>query len=77
MDYLRRRHAPICRHWFEQLEPGELNSGLLHIHASTPIQKNYLQRKCLEPFTDAAQSATGALLAVRFVDAEETDAPPA
>jgi len=71
MSYLTRRHAPICRQWFEQLQPGDLDAGLLNIHASTSIQKNYLQRKCLAPFTDAAQAATGALVAVRFVDAEE------
>ncbi len=76
MDYLRRRHASICRQWFEQLTPLCLDSGLLKIHTSNSVQRNYLQRKCLEQFTEAAQASTGALVAVRFVGDEEKDAPP-
>ena len=34
MEYLRRRHAPICRQWFEELEPLEMNSGLLKVHTA-------------------------------------------
>lgn len=70
MTYLRRRHAPICRQWFEELEPLEMNSGLLKVHTSNSVQQNYLQKKCLEQFTEAAQAATGALVAVRFVTQE-------
>lgn len=71
MEYLRRRHAPICRQWFEELEPLDLNSGLLKVQTSTSIQQNYLQQRCLEPFTEAAQNVTGALIAVRFVTQED------
>ena len=74
MEYLRQRHAEICRQWFfEELEPIALEGGLLQIHTRTPIQQNYLQKRCLEPFTDAAQHATGQLIAVRFVNGR----PPA
>jgi chromosomal replication initiator protein len=68
MDYLRRRHAPLCRQWFEDLEPFEINSGLLRIRTSNDVQRNYLQRKCLDQFNEAAQAVTGALVAVRFVN---------
>jgi chromosomal replication initiator protein len=68
MEYLRQRHAPICRQWFEELEPVGLDSGLLRIYTPSHVQQNYLQRKCLEQFNDAAQAATGALVAVRFVN---------
>ncbi len=71
MEYLRRRHAPICRQWFEALRPVGLDSGLLKIHTSNTVQKNYLQHKCLDQFTEAAQAATGALVAVRFVGDQE------
>jgi len=71
MHDLRERHAPICRQWFEELEPGPIDSGLLEIYTKNSIQQNYLQRKCLEPFTEAAQSVTGALVAVRFVSDEQ------
>jgi chromosomal replication initiator protein len=84
MDYLRRRHAPICRQWFESLEPLELDTGLLKVATSNGVQQNYLQKRCLEPFTEAAQSATGALVAVQFVtgessstEQERSDAEPA
>ncbi|MEM9253451.1 MAG: DnaA/Hda family protein, partial [Planctomycetota bacterium] len=68
MAYLRRHHAPICRQWFEQLEPLDLDAGLLRVRTAGVVQQNYLQKKCLEPFTEAAQAATGQLIAVRFVD---------
>ena len=67
MDYLREHHGPICRQWFEELEPIGIDSGLLEIQTSTNVQQNYLQNKCLDPFNEAAQHATGALVAVRFV----------
>jgi chromosomal replication initiator protein len=76
MDYLRRRHAPICRQWFEELEPLELNSGLLRIHTTNQVQQNYLQRKCREQFMEAAQATTGLLLTVRFVTGEDALNPP-
>ena len=65
--YLREKHAPVCRQWFEDLEPEKLASGLLEIRTGTAVQQNYLQKRCLEPFTEAAQQVTGQLVAVRFV----------
>lgn len=67
MNYLRGRHAPICRQWFEELRPVSLDSGLLKVSTNSPVQQNYLQKKCLDQFTEAAQATTGVLLAVRFV----------
>ena len=66
--YLQRQHTPICRQWFDRLRPGELNGGLLTIHASNTIEKNYLQKQCLSQFTEAAQVITGALVGVQFAD---------
>ena len=71
MQYLRHRHAPICRQWFEQLEPLTLDSGCLEVKTATSVQQNYLQNRCVDQFTEAAQAVTGKLIAVRFVsDAE-------
>lgn len=67
MAYLREHHGPICRQWFEELEPVGMDSGWLEIQTATNVQQNYLQNKCLEPFNDAAQHATGALVGVKFV----------
>ncbi len=71
LGYLRQKHAPICRQWFEDLKPLSLEQGLLQIRTTTPVQQNYLQKKCLDPFTEAAQAITGNLVAVRFVNGEE------
>jgi chromosomal replication initiator protein len=74
MEDLRTRHAPICRQWFEELEPGPINSGLLEIYTRNSVQQNYLQKKCVDQFTEAAQAATGALVAVRFVSGDQRPA---
>jgi chromosomal replication initiator protein len=71
MEYLRQRHAPICRQWFEELKPINMDSGLLQVCTSNSVQQNYLQRKCLDQFTEAAQAVTGKLVAVRFVDGQQ------
>lgn len=73
MDHLRQRHAPICRQWFEDLEPAELSGGLLQIRTNNAIQQTYLQRKCVAQFTEAAQSATGALVAVTFISSDQVE----
>lgn len=68
LDVLRERHAGICRQWFvDDLQAGNLVGGLLDIHTATPVQQNYLQKRCLGPFNEAAQAVTGQLVAVRFV----------
>lgn len=67
MDYLRRKHPALCRQWFDDLRPLELQGGLLRVYSSNPVQQNYLQKKCIEPFNEAAQAVTGALVAVQFV----------
>ncbi|MAE67099.1 MAG: chromosomal replication initiator protein DnaA [Phycisphaeraceae bacterium] len=80
MLYLRRQHAPICRQWFEELRPGSMDGGLLTIHTTTNVQRNYLQKQCSRQFTEAAQAATGKLVAVQFDDrpiGPATAEPPA
>ena len=68
MDYLRRRHGPICRQWFEQLEPVELEAGLMQVRTANSVQQKYLQGQCRAQFTEAAQAVTGNLVAVHFVN---------
>ncbi|MEX0885929.1 MAG: chromosomal replication initiator protein DnaA [Phycisphaeraceae bacterium] len=77
MDYLRRRHAPICRQWFEQLEPVEFDSGLMQVRTANRVQQKYLQGQCRDQFTEAAQAVTGNLVAVHFVDDTATGEGPA
>jgi len=71
--YLRRHHADICRHWFDEIEPLEIDGGVLRLLVTEPVRLRYLQRSCIQPFTEAAQAATGRLLAVRFVGSDGAD----
>ncbi len=72
MGYLRDKHAPICRQWFEALEPERLDGGLLQVRTQSKVHQTYLQKSCLEPFTEAAQQVTGQLVAVRFLNGDAT-----
>ncbi|MEY3143199.1 MAG: Chromosomal replication initiator protein DnaA, partial [Planctomycetota bacterium] len=67
IDYLRKNHPDICRHWFDDIEPSEIRDGVLRLVVREPVQLRYLQRCCGTHFTEAAQNVTGRLLVVRFV----------
>jgi len=71
VDYLRKNHADICRHWFDDIEPSEIRDGVLRLVVREPVQLRYLQRCCGTHFTEAAQNVTGRLLVVRFVSPED------
>jgi len=76
--HLRSNHPSMCRHWFDDIEPLEISGGTLRLLVKEPVQLKYLQRCCVEQFTEAAQSVTGRLLAVRFVgDADLVEGHPA
>jgi chromosomal replication initiator protein len=67
----------MCRHWFDDIEPIDLTGGVLKLLVRELVQLRYLQQRCLSQFTEAAQAATGRLLAVRFVgEADLTDPEP-
>ena len=68
--YLRRHHPEICRHWFDQIKIAGVEGGLLRLVVDEPVRLKYLQRACVALFTEAAQSASGRLLTVRFVASE-------
>jgi chromosomal replication initiator protein len=65
--YLRRNHPEICRHWFDRISVLGVEGGLLRLLVDEPVRLKYLQRTCVAAFTEAAQSVTGRLLAVRFI----------
>ncbi|MEM7228857.1 MAG: chromosomal replication initiator protein DnaA [Planctomycetota bacterium] len=71
---LRQNYPNMCRHWFEDIEPIDINGGTLRLLVREPVQLRYLQRCCVDQFTEAAQAVTGLLLAVRFIgEAELTE----
>ncbi|MDG2424121.1 MAG: chromosomal replication initiator protein DnaA [Phycisphaerales bacterium] len=57
----------MCRHWFNEIEVIELSQGTLTLLVKEQVRLKYLQRCCVEQFTEAAQASTGRLLAVEFV----------
>jgi len=76
LSHLRRNHSELCRHWFDDIELIDLNAGTLRVLVREPVQLKYLQRQCVQQFTEAAQAATGRLTAVSFVDEDEARAEP-
>lgn len=77
LSYMRRAQPEICRQWFEHLEPLEVVSGVLYVRAHSTQHRDYLNRACLKPFNEAAQSATGRLISVRFLGPDEDPPTPA
>ena len=75
MSYLNTNHSGLWRKWFEELEPLAMDAGLLQIRTDTSMRCDFLQKKCLEPFTEAAQQVTGRLMAVKFVHQPAPAAP--
>ena len=58
LAYLRKHNPDICRHWFDHIDYMEIESGVLGLLVTEPVQLRYLQRKCTEVFTAAAQAVT-------------------
>ncbi|MSR29489.1 MAG: chromosomal replication initiator protein DnaA [Phycisphaerales bacterium] len=70
--FLRKNHPEVCRHWFDDIEPIGVDTGVLKLLVTEPIRRQYLQRSCSPQFTEAAQAVTGQLLAVQFVGESDT-----
>jgi chromosomal replication initiator protein len=69
----------MCRRWFDDIEPLDLANGTLKLLVREAVQLRYLQRRCRQQFTEAAQAVLGLLVAVRFVgeeDAQPSDGVP-
>ena len=74
LKYLRANKPELCRQWFEEIEPSGLGSGVLRLRAHSAVHRDYLQRQCVGPFQEAAQSVTGRLLSLKFLGPDD-DAP--
>ena len=57
----------MCRRWFDDIHVVGIVDGSVHLRINEPVQLKFLQRCCNQQFVEAAQSATGHLLGVRFV----------
>ncbi len=79
LSHLRAEHPAVCRAWFADLHPLGVGSGSFGIRVASPHHLDYLRRICLDAFNDAVRTATGQLLAVRFLaqgEAWDSDGPP-
>jgi chromosomal replication initiator protein len=64
---VRNQHPNLNRVWFDELTAFEIGNGtIVQIRTSNLPQYNFLQTQCQQPFTAAAQAATGRLVSVLF-----------
>jgi chromosomal replication initiator protein len=75
LAHIRLHHSELVRNWFDQLWIHEFDRGQLVI--ATPIASHlqYLQSACAGAFVQTAQTITGLLVTVEFLQAEEMAAP--
>jgi chromosomal replication initiator protein len=66
LQAVRTQHPTLHRLWFDQMSPRQLTNGIIQVTVATPAQLNFCQNQCQQPFTAAAQQATGRLVAVSF-----------
>jgi len=66
LQSVRQQHPSLNRTWFDQMVPRQLTNGVIQVTVSTPAQLNFCQSQCQQPFTSAAQMATGRLVVVSF-----------
>lgn len=75
LAHLRRHHTAISRQWFEDLTPLGIVRGTFLLRAVSGVHREYLAKTCGSAFMEAAQAASGHLLAVRFLGPEEDIVP--
>jgi chromosomal replication initiator protein len=73
LAYVRSHHAPVCRQWFDEIEPLGVSDGAFTARVPRVVWRDYLDRECAHAFTAALQAVTGELGAMRF----ETRSAPA
>src|SRR6476469_5897135 len=66
LQNVRNQHPSLNRVWFDQMVPRQLTNGVIQVTVVTPAQLNFCQSQCQQPFTAAAQTVTGRLVAVSF-----------
>ena len=48
LAYLRSHHGDMCRHWFDDIEPLDIEGGVVRLLVHEPVQLRYLQRCCVQ-----------------------------
>ncbi len=76
LAYIREHNDSIVQPWFNSLEAVQLDNGVLEIQADSPVHEEYLQKQAKEAFARAAQTLTGRLVGVRFVNGQGQNEAP-
>lgn len=71
LAHLRQHYPSMCRQWFHELVPLGISGGALEMRTSTVLHRDYLRRQCADAFNDAARTASGRLLSVRFLGPDD------
>lgn len=71
LNHVRKQGNGLGQTWFDRLEPGELDAGVLEVYAQTGEQRSYLTDHCSTVFREAAQAETGRLVSVEFTFRDE------
>src|SRR5580700_10878200 len=66
LQSVRAQHPSLHRVWFDQMVPRLLTNGVIQVTVPTQAQLNFCHNQCQSPFSAAAQSITGRLVAVSF-----------
>jgi len=74
LAHLRDEQPTLCRQWFEEIEPLGMAGGVLRLRAHSRVHRDYLERQCLSPFNDAAQTVSQRLISVQFLGPDDDDA---
>ncbi|NLE30417.1 MAG: chromosomal replication initiator protein DnaA [Phycisphaerae bacterium] len=75
LSHLRLHHSELVRNWFDELRIREFDRGHLVIAAPISTQHLYLKSNCTDAFIQTAQSITGRLVGVDFINLESADIP--
>ena len=67
LNIVRTQHPSLNRLWFDDMTLRSFSNGVITVATKTPAQFNFCQSQCQQPFTQAAQSVTGRLVAVTFL----------
>ncbi len=67
LNHFQRHDGQTWRSWFEQIEPLELENGVLRIGVPELSWQQYLKQNCNEGFTSSAQFVTGYLVSMDYV----------
>lgn len=71
LDHFQRHNSQTWRNWFEQIEPLELENGVLRIGVPELNWQQYLKQNCNESFTSSAQCVTGHLVSIDYVHTQK------